>query len=72
MTIIFDLDYLNENLPDELPKEIIVESNVIPRKGDMIDFDENEPLEVEEVRLRYHKTTDDFQFQDVYVFLKTI
>lgn len=73
MKLIFDLVYLNENISDELPKEIIVESNVFPRKGDTIDFDEHEPFTVDEVRFRYAKAkTGYYEAQDVYVFLKTI
>jgi hypothetical protein len=36
MKIEFDLVYLNENKPDELPKQIIIESDVVPREGDTI------------------------------------
>lgn len=71
--LIFDLAYLNENeiLSDELPKQIIVESDVVPREGDTIDFDDNEPYTVDEVRFRYTKNSaGEFEFQDVYVFLK--
>ena len=70
MRIEYDLVYLNENKPDELPRQIIVKSDIVPREGDTIDFDENEPYTVDEVRFRYKKTKDGYEFDDVYVFLK--
>jgi hypothetical protein len=71
MKITYDLVYLNENKPEELPDMIIIESNVIPRKDDTIDFDDYESFTVDEVRFKYKKTADGFEFDDVYVFLKT-